>query len=168
MRLTSLMSKKLNNEYNNEYIIVLIILLLWNALIFVTPLLASMKNPFASYLYLFFSYTCHQDPARSLFIFGYQLPVCARDVAIYIGMLVGLILLPFIWGAKNTTIPSLWIYIAAMAPLVIDGVTQLLMLRESTNTIRIFTGAIIGVVMPFYLVPIINLLRSSAKDHKNH
>ncbi len=39
--------------------------------------------------YAFFSHICHQDPARSFWIFGAPLAVCARCLGIYAGALGG-------------------------------------------------------------------------------
>lgn len=37
-------------------------------------------------------------------------------------------------------------------PLILDGVTQLLF-RESTNEIRAVTGFLLGIILPFYMMP---------------
>lgn len=95
---------------------------------------------------------------------GYKLPVCARDVAIYLAMLLGLILLPFIMKIESEDWPNKWILAAAAVPIAIDGFTQLLGMRESTNLLRIITGAIIGIVLPFYLLPILNTLYAVVKE----
>jgi hypothetical protein len=69
-------------------------------------------------------------------------------------MLIGLLALPFIGKIDSEDWPSRWILVAAAVPIAIDGTTQLFGLRESDNTLRIITGAIIGVVLPFYLLQI--------------
>ncbi|HEY3421790.1 MAG TPA: DUF2085 domain-containing protein, partial [Methanocellaceae archaeon] len=50
-----------------------------------SPILLSIANA------IMFAYhtTCHQLPERSLFIFGYEMAVCARCFAIYVSFLVG-------------------------------------------------------------------------------
>lgn len=141
---------------SKTYMIYMLAILIWNLLIFLTPYMASTGNSFADTLYSFFSYTCHQDPNRSLFLFNHQLPVCARDTAIYLGMLVGGLALPFIQDTKSRKIPPLWIFVLAMVPIGLDGVTQFLGLRESTNELRVITGGLIGIVIPFYLIPVLN------------
>ena len=87
---------------------------------------------------------------------AYKMPVCARDVAIYLAMLAGMLLLPFLWEIEAEEWPNRWILLVAAIPIAIDGTTQLVGLRESTNLLRLVTGAIIGIVLPFYLLPIIN------------
>ncbi len=91
---------------------------------------------------------------------GYKIPVCSRDVAIYLAMLIGLIALPFIRKIETEDWPNRWLLVAAAVPTAIDGFTQLFGLRESTNLLRLITGAIIGVVLPFYIVPVLNSLYS--------
>lgn len=40
-------------------------------------------------IFLFFSPVCHQDPARSLWLFGGPVAVCARCLGIYLGAAAG-------------------------------------------------------------------------------
>ena len=89
---------------------------------------------------------------------GYKVPVCSRDAAIYLAMLLGLLLLPLFQRVESEDWPNKWILVAACVPIGIDGTTQLLGLRESSNLLRSITGAIIGVAMPFYILPILNSL----------
>ncbi len=95
---------------------------------------------------------------------GYKIPVCSRDVAIYLAMLVGLIILPFIRKIETEDWPNKWILVAAAMPTAVDGFTQLFGLRESTNFLRLITGAIIGIVLPFYILPILNSLHIYLMD----
>ncbi len=97
---------------------------------------------------------------------GYKFPVCARDVGIYLAMLVGTILLPFVQKMESEGWPNKWILVAAAVPIALDGGTQLLGFRESSNLLRIITGAIVGVVLPFYIVPMLNSLYSLLKQKK--
>ena len=96
---------------------------------------------------------------------GYKFPVCSRCMAIYLAMLLGLIILPFLTSIESEDWPNKWILVAACVPIGIDGFTQLFGLRESTNFLRIVTGVIIGVVLPFYILPILNTLYSVAIEH---
>lgn len=115
----------------------------WWLLILLAPLLRDRVPVLSAFLYLFFSPICHQIPERSFFVFGHQLPVCARCAGIYAGALVG----SFFAREKS---PSPLFLVAAVTPLVIDGGTQLFW-RESTNTLRLITGAIAGAAAIFYL-----------------
>ena len=157
--------KKLENvKKRSLYSLYIFIILLLNLLIFITPLLISTENELGRILYSGFSFFCHQTPSHSFFLFNSQLPVCARDVGFYLGMLIGGIALPFLTKIENKKIPHLAIFILAILPLAIDGITQLIGLRTSTNELRFVTGFIAGVVIPFYLIPIVNKLkRGNAK-----
>jgi len=62
-------------------------------------------------------------------------------------------------GKKNEIkIPSVLILILFVLPLAIDGTTQLLGFRESNNILRIITGGLAGIIVPFFLIPIMNKL----------
>lgn len=95
---------------------------------------------------------------------GYKFPVCSRDVAIYLAMLLGLFALPFIRKIEGEDWPNKWILVAAAVPIALDGGTQLLALRESSNLLREITGAIVGVALPFYILPMLNSLCSFALE----
>jgi uncharacterized membrane protein len=52
-------------------------------------LFASGYTLFAAAIFWFFSPVCHQDPARSFWIFGAPIAICARCLGIYLGAAVG-------------------------------------------------------------------------------
>jgi uncharacterized membrane protein len=88
---------------------------------------------------------------------GYQFAVCARDFAIYLMMMVGGIAY-FLTHRKNIdqdTTPPMWILVIALIPIALDGGTQYIGLRESTNFLRLVTGAITGFIVPFYAIPLL-------------
>lgn len=115
----------------------------WCLLILLTPLTVDRVPKAGIFLYLFFSPLCHQLPERSFFLFGHQLPVCARCLGIYAGAFLGS------FFAKKES-PSPWVLVAGLFPMAVDGGTQLLF-RESTNFLRLTTGLIAGFVTVFYL-----------------
>lgn len=91
---------------------------------------------------LAFRLLCHGIEARCLELFGVPMPICARCVAIYVGLLAGLaafVVFPFIREKVLRPVAFL-----AVMPLAIDGLTQLAGWRESTNLLRISTGLIAG------------------------
>jgi len=89
---------------------------------------------------------------------GFKLAVCARDFGIYTSMLLGAIAWA-IFNRKNLATSKwphpIWL-ILAIIPIALDGGTQLLEWRQSTNELRILTGVIVGFVVAFYLVPVFN------------
>ncbi len=104
---------------------------------------------------------CHQMPERTLRMGGRLLCVCARDTGIYLGLLVGLSLIPMRRrGASGP--PNLYITLAMILPMVVDGTTQAIGLRTSMNQLRLITGLLFGTAMsPFlvYLLPTLPLSR---------
>ncbi|MGH9458550.1 MAG: DUF2085 domain-containing protein [Thermoanaerobaculia bacterium] len=92
-----------------------------------------------------FRLTCHGIDARALAIDGIPMPICARCLAIYAGGLAGifLFLVPGPW--RRYAVPTLF-FLVALVPMGVDGVTQALGLRESTNALRMATGFPAGLV----------------------
>ena len=85
-----------------------------------------------------FRILCHGIPHRCLFLFGTRMPICARCTAIYVGLIAGIaafLIMPWM----NERLLRMAMTIAAF-PIAVDGLTQLVRLRESTNTLRIATG----------------------------
>lgn len=85
-----------------------------------------------------FRVICHGIPHRCLFLFGTRMPICARCTAIYIGLIAGVaafLIAP--WIHERLLRAMMWI---AMLPMAVDGFSQLLRFRESTNILRIATG----------------------------
>lgn len=90
-----------------------------------------------------FRFFCHQIPARCLTLWDVPMPLCARCVAIYAGLFAGLLswfLLPYL----SERVMRMAMFVAA-TPLAIDGITQAMRLRESTNPLRLATGLLAGV-----------------------
>lgn len=87
------------------------------------------------YLHLLFN--CHQISSRSLFWKGRQFHICARCTGIFVGVLLSPSMLIF-WEYSRYIFPLSFIVLS------IDGVTQLLKLRESNNLIRLITGFFFG------------------------
>jgi uncharacterized membrane protein len=90
-----------------------------------------------------FRFFCHQIPSRCLTLWSVPMPICARCVAIYAGLFLGLMswfLLPWL----DERVMRMAMFVAA-TPLAIDGITQAMRLRESTNPLRLATGLAAGV-----------------------
>ena len=159
------MPNKTSNKISKDIfapLFVLLILLIWNLLILLTPFLESRSE-----IYPFFSYFCHQIPSRSItpndLTFGlvqnfYIFPVCTRDLAFYLFLLLGSIVFSMHRGITSKELPSLWWLVVAAIPMAIDGGTQWIGLRESTNLLRFLTGSLLGFVCAYYLIPLVNIL----------
>lgn len=134
------------------------------------PVLMSTSNPIlqsiANVIMFLYKVTCHQLPERTLFVFGYQMAVCARCFAIYVAFLAGGFIFAFI--RKRLKIWSLKYFVILCIPMAIDGFAQLfgvplprgigpgwelIWTVESDNTMRIITGAIFGLACSLYVLP---------------
>ncbi|MBI5223224.1 DUF2085 domain-containing protein [Candidatus Micrarchaeota archaeon] len=104
---------------------------------------------------------------------GYKLPVCARDIGIYGGMLIGAIVYLGVRKIKNEKLWPPIFLVLSMVPMGIDGTTQLIselgllpFVYESTNMIRLATGLIAGIIASFYAIPILVGAVSESRENK--
>ena len=82
---------------------------------------------------------CHRKPERSFFWKGRQFPVCARCTGIHIGYLTFPIFL------FNIFTLNIWWTLALIIPTYVDGLTQALFKRESSNILRVTSGIMAGI-----------------------
>ncbi len=107
----------------------------------------SEMNGFAHAVYFVGDWNCHQKAERSLFINGNEMPICARDTGVLIGLSLGMLVVLLI------PIQIKWPFlILGLIPLLIDGGAQIIFDYESINLIRIITGALGGVSASLLLV----------------
>lgn len=100
-----------------------------------------------------YHFICAQIPYHSYFLFGYQMALCARNLAIYGSLLGGSLLFQRVrrwWPALDW---KLWLL--TMVPMAWDGGTQLFGWRESNWEIRTLTGAVFGLGVCWFLLPLI-------------
>ncbi|MHC1680490.1 MAG: DUF2085 domain-containing protein [Methanomassiliicoccales archaeon] len=90
-------------------------------------------------VYLLGDINCHQQADRSLELNGNQMPFCARDVGILGGAVIGLA--AFVLLGRR--VPWEWLLVL-LVPMALDGVVQAITDHESSNVIRLLTGAIAG------------------------
>ncbi len=116
------------------------------------PYLMHIGHPLpARMIYTVYSFLCHQLPERSYFIFGYQMAICQRCVAMYGSILLGGLLFGLLRGGLR---PLSWkVYILLNVPVAIDGVMQLVGLWESTWWLRTITGALFGISSVWLFYP---------------
>jgi uncharacterized membrane protein len=90
-------------------------------------------------VYLIGDLNCHQLADRSYFLNDNQLPVCARDLGIVTGLVIGLAF--FIPLRKQLR----WEFLLLLlVPMVGDGLLQAVGTYESSNAVRSLTGALAG------------------------
>ena len=99
-------------------------------------------------IYWLYSFFCHQRPERTLWLAGHPMAFCARDTGVYLGIGLGaaagaLLRRPLLCG---------WAALALCLPLALDGGSQWIGLRESTNPLRIATGLLAGAAVAAYLL----------------
>ena len=137
-------------------------------------------NPVWAFVYGFGDLNCHQKHERSWEINGNQMPVCTRDIGIFLGLFAGALL--FGWrGLNRWTIRDSFlsvfpdhalesIYLAdrrmfamlvvigiGLGPMAVDGFTQMLTDYESNNPLRILTGIAAGAVMGWWFLSLIHI-----------
>ena len=102
-----------------------------------------------AWLELPFRLVCHGIDSRSLVIAGIVMPICARCFAIYVGGLAGIAAFFAVRPRRPLALP--WLLVA-LVPMALDGLTQATGLRESSNALRVITGALAGGVAILWLL----------------
>jgi uncharacterized membrane protein len=104
-------------------------------------------------IYQAFSHLCHQLPERSFFIAGHKLAVCARCTGLYAGFAIAVFVYPAVRSPGSTYTPQRkWLFMAA-APMAIDFCLGFLGIWDNTHLSRFSTGALLGSVAVFYVMP---------------
>jgi len=89
---------------------------------------------------------CHQLANRSYFLNGNQMPFCARDVGLFLGLVIGFFTATLI----RWKIPPLLVLLG-LVPIAIDGGLQQVTSYESANPLRLATGLLAGLVLALLL-----------------
>lgn len=107
----------------------------------------------AQAIYKIFSFLCHQAPARSFYLHDHPYAVCARCWGVYAGVAAGIVLYPLLRSLEiKHAPPRLWLLVAAL-PTTIDFLLGFTGMWSNTHPSRALTGALLGVVAAFYIVP---------------
>lgn len=136
------------------------------ALILGAPLALQSGRPFLSLaIYRSFGYLCHQIPERSFFLAGHPFAVCSRCFGLYSGFATAALSYPLLRSLRSTAAPPRkWLFLAA-APMAIDFGIEFLGLGHNTHFSRFATGALLGLVAVFYVMP--GLLDLSIRNWSN-
>ncbi|MDQ3711024.1 MAG: DUF2085 domain-containing protein [Acidobacteriota bacterium] len=111
--------------------------------------LSSVSNP----VYKFFSFICHQIPDRSIHFHEHVLAVCSRCFGVYLGLLFGFVVYPFLRRIEDTEpLPRFWLFLA-MIPMAVDWLLGFFGIWENTHLSRFLTGAILGTACAIFIVP---------------
>jgi uncharacterized membrane protein len=110
---------------------------------------------------------CHRIPDRTYWIGGRPLPLCARCSGTYLGALAGLTVLLVRGRGRAGMLPSgRYLLLSALfvAAWAVDGLNSYLTLfpgmphlYEPRNPLRLGTGALEGLVIAMFLLPVANL-----------
>lgn len=98
-----------------------------------------------------YGFVCHQLPYRSDLLLGFQVAMCQRNMAIYASMFISGVAFAFM-REQLKPLPWRW-YIVLIAPMAMDGLTQLFGLRESNWTLRVITGSLFGLATVWLAYP---------------
>lgn len=108
-----------------------------------------------------FRVACHGIPSRCLAVWGTKMPICARCTAIYVGLFAGVVVFVLYsavrsraaaWNPERDERLLRYGMFAAALPLAVDGITQALRLRESTNGLRLATGLLAGLTFGLWVL----------------
>jgi len=123
-------------------------------LIVVAPVAAaSGHSEIAEGIYRGFGIFCHQRPDRSYFIEGHKLAVCSRCTGLYAGFAFTLLIYPLVRSLRSSATPPRRVLFLAAVPLLIDFGLTFFGVWENTHTSRLLTGALLGSVVVFYVMP---------------
>ena len=102
---------------------------------------------------------CHQLPERSFFGGDVRVPVCSRDVGIYVGFAVALLVLALSHRDRPRKVPPAWVNAVlalGVGLMAADGISSYAGLRPTTNEIRLITGLMTGFALAAWVMPLIN------------
>ena len=128
--------------------------LLFVSMIVVAPVAQAYGySSIALVIYTTFGKFCHQIPERSFFIDGHPFAICARCTGIYFGFAAGVMFYPLVRSLNRVDAPGRKWLVLALVPTAIDFVLDFFGILENTHLSRFVTGALLGGVTAFYVVP---------------
>ena len=141
-------------QANRGWAITTTIVFVWVLFIVLPPIFAANGfTGFASPIYKFFSFICHQLSDRTFHLGEHPMAVCSRCFGVYFGLLLGLLIYP-LWRKIDDIepLPRKWL-ILSIIPMGIDVSLKTLDIWENTFATRFITGLILGVACATYIIP---------------
>jgi uncharacterized membrane protein len=122
---------------------------------FLGPVLAYFgENQAASWLIHTYHGVCDQVPSHSYYVFGHQVCLCERCLAIYCTLLIAGLALAVLPRLRGKVRPLDWrLWLLLIVPMAIDGLTQLVGWRESDLLLRTLTGFLFGLGGAWFIYP---------------
>jgi uncharacterized membrane protein len=128
--------------------------LLFVSMIVIAPLaLAHGHDLAALVIYDSFGKFCHQIPERSFYLDGHPLAVCARCTGIYFGAALGVLCYPLVRSLRHGSAPARKWLLIALVPMALDFGLDFFGVWQNTHLSRSVTGALVGAIAAFYVVP---------------
>lgn len=119
---------------------------------FLVPLLHRLGQAWiATPLFISYRVLCVQNPDHSYFIFGYQMAMDQRMVAIFGSIFAAGVVFGFL--GRNVRPLSWRLYLLFLVPIALDGFTQLFGWRHSNWQLRTVTGILFGVANVWLAYP---------------
>ncbi|HEU5369938.1 MAG TPA: DUF2085 domain-containing protein [Ktedonobacterales bacterium] len=122
---------------------------------FLGPILAYFGNN-AAESWLLHSYhgICDQIPSHSYYLFGHQVCLCERCLAIYSTLFLAGLALAIVPRLRQRARPLDWrLLLLLILPMALDGGTQLMGWRESDLLLRTITGFLFGLGGAWFVLP---------------
>lgn len=107
-------------ERNLPYWLLVGASLVWVGLVFLAPWARSRGWAGAGLLYGLFDPVCHQIPGRSFWCFGHPAAACHRCTGLYMGLVVGLLGLPYLHSLRELLVARPRLMLLFFAPLAVD------------------------------------------------
>jgi uncharacterized membrane protein len=103
------------------------------------------------------SFICHQIPERSFHLAGFQLPVCARCLGIYVGAAVGAAFVLTRWRSGedpsgSSSAARRRLAMVAAIPTLVTVVLEMAGLWSPSNLTRAVAGVPLGGIVAFVVV----------------
>ena len=124
----------------------------WFVLLLTAPFLPAL---FSASIYTIGSLICHQRPERSFWLAGVQLPVCARCLGIYGGVVIGAVSAPLLGIVRR---PRTWM-VASTIPALVSLVVEWAGLGRPSNGVRAMTGLVGGAIIAGVVLATLNYER---------
>ena len=118
-------------------------------------------NPLPHAIYWLGDGECHQLANRSYFINGNQMPFCARDLGLFLGIAVGFGIASFYRLKINPVLLLL-----GLIPMGIDGGLQLVTSYESNNPLRMITGVVAGISMALLMGYFVHVIQEDRESRR--
>jgi uncharacterized membrane protein len=129
---------------------------LYAGLPYLSPwLMAHGHERIGGLIFSLYRFSCNQLPSHSYVVFGHQAAYCQRDTAIYTTIFLAGLAFTFVRD-RLPPLPWKW-YFVLIAPMALDGFTQLFGWRTSNWQLRTVTGALFGFASVWLAYPYLQI-----------